>query len=196
MTTLVELGHQQQQRLVIEPDLTEIPQLLDDWEWEEEWLWKCNNCCNNFHCTTPLPSNHQLNLYNLEQMTLTIFTKNSLNIFNMSFVLGSGTISRNQHGSREDLQSGESRDSRISTAVNSQSSSVYDNVKVFMKFESMTLTTFCQKLTSVLFRIFFYKCHIASLQLSLQRRLQPLLEKMFRGFWTCFWGLWPPKMKI
>ena len=61
----------------------------------------------------------------------------------MRFVLGSGTISRNQHGSREDLQSGESRDSRISTAVNSQSSSVYDNVKVFMKFESMTLTKFC-----------------------------------------------------
>ena len=83
----------------------------------------------------------------------------------MSFVLGSGTISRNQHGSREDLQSGESRDSRISTAVNSQSSSVYDNVKVFMKFESMTLTTFCQKLTSVLFRIFFsYDCIFSGVQ--------------------------------
>ena len=43
---------------------------------------------------------------------------------------GSGTLSRNQGGSREDLQSGESRDSRVSTAANSQSSSVYDNVKV------------------------------------------------------------------
>eukprot|EP00090_Calanus_glacialis_P043180 TRINITY_DN7639_c0_g1_i3.p1 TRINITY_DN7639_c0_g1~~TRINITY_DN7639_c0_g1_i3.p1 ORF type:complete len:785 (+),score=88.81 TRINITY_DN7639_c0_g1_i3:95-2449(+) len=43
--------------------------------------------------------------------------------------LRSGTLSRNQAGSREDLQSGESRDSRVSTAANSQASSVYDNVK-------------------------------------------------------------------
>ena len=47
-----------------------------------------------------------------------------------SFISGSGTISRNQQGSREDLHSAESRDSRISTNANSQSSSVYDNVKV------------------------------------------------------------------
>merc|ERR1719195_2254685 len=42
-----------------------------------------------------------------------------------------GTLSRGHtsHGSREDLQSAESRDSRVSTTANSQSSSVYDNVK-------------------------------------------------------------------
>ena len=41
-------------------------------------------------------------------------------------------MSRNHQGSREDLHSAESRDSRISTHANSQSSSVYDNVqKVF-----------------------------------------------------------------
>ena len=49
---------------------------------------------------------------------------------NMYFISGSGTISRNQQGSREDVHSAESRDSRISTNANSQSSSVYDNVKV------------------------------------------------------------------
>ena len=46
----------------------------------------------------------------------------------------SGTLSRNHqgsrdHGSREDLHSAESRDSRLSTHANSQSSSVYDNVQ-------------------------------------------------------------------
>ena len=53
-----------------------------------------------------------------------------LSILIFSFISGSGTISRNQQGSREDLHSAESRDSRISTNANSQSSSVYDNVKV------------------------------------------------------------------
>ena len=39
-------------------------------------------------------------------------------------------MSRNNQGSREDVQSAESRDSRVSTNANSQSaSSVYDNVK-------------------------------------------------------------------
>ena len=41
----------------------------------------------------------------------------------------SGTLSRNHQGSREDLHSAESRDSRVSTHANSQSSSVYDNVQ-------------------------------------------------------------------
>ena len=54
-----------------------------------------------------------------------------LSILIFSFISGSGTISRNQQGSREDLHSAESRDSRISTNANSQSSSVYDNVKVW-----------------------------------------------------------------
>ena len=53
-----------------------------------------------------------------------------LSILIFSFISGSGTISRNQQGSREDLHSAESRDSRISTNATSQSSSVYDNVKV------------------------------------------------------------------
>lgn len=43
--------------------------------------------------------------------------------------LRSGTISRNAQGSKEDLHATESRDSRVSTAANSASSSVYDNVK-------------------------------------------------------------------
>ena len=38
-------------------------------------------------------------------------------------------MSRNNHGSREDIHSAESRDSRVSTNANSQASSVYDNVK-------------------------------------------------------------------
>ena len=67
-----------------------------------------------------------------ENCSLQFYTSSFVHYSILWFYSGSsasGTLSRNHQGSREDLHSAESRDSRISTHANSQSSSVYDNVQ-------------------------------------------------------------------